>query len=261
MRKKIKIIEVNACSNEKAAKKLSLGHDKERVRKLFTEIIKKEKYDFIMCRDISSDDIESVAQVMNDNDFRLLVHPDYLKARRYNKQYTCLSCAFISNELNFEFVPLMGGENFPTSYRYIFGQINFNGQKILYRSSHIPCASVNSDVRKMSMLREEVEFQREMNAEGILAISAGDFNGEKNAPKGMYIGQELMDKLEFTDLLHNEKTYADRSLDHCFISKAFNSSDVKATAELLEDWYGEYTDHKIFVVEIKSNNFCDLVSA
>ncbi len=252
MKKKLSILEVSACSNKQASKKLKfVGNTDERIVFMFHKILQKDAYDIISVRDISWSGLERVKHKLGACGYKLYIHKDWDNIKD-KWRYSCLSAVFCREDVKFE--QLYTSECFDTVFRYVYGKIELGDNEIFFKTSHIPCVDdskfhvKNQIKRKESMLLDEIEFQK--SKENCLAISAGDFNGAPST--GDFYCQDLFDNFSFVDTaLAN--TYEDKMLDHCYISKALRDSDiVKVKTEVLNDYYMLFTDHKLITITLEA---------
>lgn len=254
VKKKLRILEVSACGNKQAEKKLKFqsGAMDIRITFLFRELLKKGTYELISVRDIPFHALKKLQRELSIYGYRMFIHKSWnTVAGRQRWRYTCLSALFVADGVEFE--QIYSGDKFPTLLRYVAGRISFAGKEIFYKTSHFPCVDgsrsciENQICRKTAMLEDEVTFQEAHQND--ICISAGDFNG---APGGDFYGQEQFESFLFTDMV-SENTYEDKSLDHVYVSKGLRETEnLKLSVEFLEDYYMVLTDHKILSVELEA---------
>ena len=245
----LNIIEVSACGNRQAEKKLKYqGNMNDRINTLIKKVLQKGTWHLISVRDIPYRSLNLLEEELKFYGYKMIMHKSF-KDVKEKWRYTCLSALFVIDTVEFE--QMYTSDKFETVLRYVFGRINIGGEFIYYKTSHFPCVdkSLRHHIeRKVKMLEDENEFQRLMDEALEFAISAGDFNGE---PSGDFCGQEEFDKFRFVDKVLSD-TYQNKRLDHCYISKALNDSHIKIKVEALDDYYMVLTDHRLISIKLKS---------
>lgn len=248
---RIKILEISACCNKQAEKKLSFkANSVDRMYAFMKDIIQKDSYDILSIREICWNAIEKLNSILEG--YKFYIHKDFENVEdRYKSTYSCLSVAFVKDTI--EFNQLYTSDNFHTTLRYVFGEIKFSNQLIYFKTTHIPCANygISDHVsRKKSMLLDELEFQKKYD--NTLAISSGDFNGCNDS---RYYCSDIYGEFVFKDLIQ-EPTYENKCLDHVFVSKTIDESpNIKVETKVLDDFYMKYTDHKLISITITSNDY------
>lgn len=250
MNKTLKILEVSACGNRQAAKKLRFVGDMDnRILFMFQKIMQKGHYDIFSVRDIPWHSLCKLQRQLGMYGYRMYIHKSWNNVKE-KWRYTCLSALFCLDTV--EFNQMYTSDKFETVLRYVYGRISFDGEDIYYKTSHFPCVDDSKShlsqqiERKVTMLKDENEFQRLMNDS--YAISSGDFNGAQGED---YYGQEQFDIFEFVDTVLGD-TYENKTLDHCFISKALRDSRIKVSAEVIDDYYMLLSDHKIILITLEA---------
>lgn len=252
MKNTIQILEYSACSNKQAMIKLKYsGNSDLRVVFGIKNMISEYDFDLISVRDIAYHTLVKLKKELAVLGYIMYIHPEF-KSQKDKYRYTCLSALFIKKEINFE--QIFGDEQFETIFRYISGKLDLAGNEIIYKTGHAPCVDdsrpgLSKQIkRKEDYLSAEVEFQNKYR--NVLALSSGDFNGAGDAD--CYC-QELYEKFCFEDLIH-EKTYEEQRLDHCYISPAMKeSNNINVTAEVLDDYYMQLTDHKMIKIVMSTD--------
>lgn len=248
----VNILEYSACGNKQSAQKLKFkGNHDLRIVFALKKMIKKKSWDLISVRDIPYHSLKQLEPTLQAMGYRMYIDPTW-KAVKEKWRYTCLSALFVKNTINFSQVA--GYFGFNTVLRYVCGFFKFNGHDIYFRTSHIPCVDdtrsqlAHQIERKENMLRADIEFQKEH--QNGCAICSGDYNGA--ADKENCYCKDLFEEFIFTDLISNP-TYEDRKLDHVYISKGFESKGISVVAEILEDYYMQFSDHKMISITLKAS--------
>ena len=251
--KKISIVEINACSNQEAQKKLRFKGDGDaRVILLIEEIIKKQAYNIISLRELTYSALIKLERLLAMHGFKRYIHKDWDNVALQNRgRYSCLSVLFVHDSVDFE--QIYSDDEFETTLRYVAGKFKVDGQPVIYKSSHIPCVEdshphIASQLRrKENMLRDELEFQLE-NIDNCV-ICTGDYNCDS---VGTYQCTDLFNQLPYKDAVE-EPTYGEnQKLDHVFLSPCIveGKSDMKVQVRVLPEYYMDYTDHRIISVDI-----------
>lgn len=252
--KKISIVDVNACSNKEAQKKLRFRGDGDaRIILLIEELLKKQAYSIISLRELTYSALCKLERVLALRGYKRYIHKDWDNVDIKNRgRYSCLSALFVHDSVD-SFEQLYSGDKFETTLRYVAGKFQVGGQTVIYKSSHIPCVedshpNIASQLRrKENMLRDELEFQRE-NIDNCV-ICAGDYNCDS---VGTYHCKDLFNQLPYKDAVE-EPTYGEsRKLDHVFLSPCIveGKSNMKVQVKVLPEYYMDYTDHKIITIDI-----------
>lgn len=250
----ISILEFSACGNKQAASKLKFkswkGNQDIRIVSALEKIIRKREWDLISVRDIPYHSLKQVEPILEIMGYKMFIDPTW-KSVSQKWRYACLSVLFVRNAIKFS--QIAGYFGFETTLRYVCGFFSFNGHKIYYRTSHIPCVDYTRShlshqiERKENMLVADIEFQKEHQND--CAICTGDYNGDVEE-EDCYC-RELFEEFIFMDLV-SEATYETHKLDHCYISDGFNGSGISIEAEVLDDYYMQFTDHKMIAVTLKA---------
>lgn len=252
---KVSIVEINACSNQEAQKKLRFnkGDGDARVILLIEEIIKKQAYNIISLRELTYSALIKLERLLAMHGFKRYIHKDWDNVDSKNRgRYSCLSVLFVHNSVD-SFEQIYSGDKFETTLRYVAGKFKVGGQPVIYKSSHVPCVedshpNIASQLRrKENMLRDELEFQLE-NIDNCV-ICAGDYNCDS---VGTYHCKDLFNQLPYKDAVE-EPTYGEnQKLDHVFLSPDIveGKSDMKVQVRVLPEYYMDYTDHRIISVDI-----------
>lgn len=127
------------------------------------------------------------------------------------------------------------------------------GHDIYFRTSHVPCvddtrSQLSKQIeRKEKMLDADIEFQKEHQND--CAICSGDYNGAADE-EDCYCRERFNDFI-FKDLL-SENTYEEQKLDHCYVSEGFSGKGITVNAEILDDYYMQFSDHKMISITLKA---------
>lgn len=245
---KLTFLEVNACGNRQAEKKLNFKRDMDfRISFLMQELAKRQA-SVISVRDIPWHTLKKVQKTLSFLGYRMFIHKDWWKVKE-KWRYTCLTAVFVIYGV--EFNQFYTQEKFPTVFRYLAGSIPFAGLELKYKTSHIPCVDDSRPnfsyqlQRKIKMLEEEVDYQRENNIN--LAMSAGDFNGAFN---GNSYGKNELNKFVFKDMVATN-TYMHSQIDHFYVSEGLLKAGITIKIEVIDDYYMCLTDHKIIAATIE----------
>lgn len=249
MNEKMTILEVSACGNRQAEKKLRFHGDMDaRIIFMMQKLLQKEKWNLISIRDIPWHSLQKLERELGRLGYKMYMHESWQDVKE-KWRYTCLSALFVSEGI--EFSQKHTSDKFESILRYVYGKFYFEGEEIVYKTSHIPCVDdsrsnlIHQIERKTSMLEDELIFQEENKNN--LAISAGDFNGDPFSRCGY--AQELYEQFPFIDTVSGD-TYEDKTLDHVYISERLRDSDIKVTTEIIDDYYMQLTDHKIIAITL-----------
>ena len=251
---KVSIVEINACSNQEAQKKLRFKGDGDaRVILLIEELLNKHIFEIISIRELKYSTMCKLERVLALRGFKRYIHKDWDNVDSKNRgRYSCLSVLFVHNSVD-SYEQIYSDDKFETTLRYVAGKFKVDGQPVVYKSSHIPCVEdshphIASQLkRKEDMLKDELEFQRKY--EDKFVVSSGDFNTDS---VGDYYCQELFNQLPYKDAVE-EPTYGEnQKLDHVFLSPCIieGKSDMKVQVRVLPEYYLDYTDHKIINIDI-----------
>lgn len=245
----IRICDVSAVGMVQSGKKLGYkGDRKNRIIELIKGI--KDDCDVLSVREMPHSILKEIQPYMEHEGFKTYV-PKGLEEypNRYSQQL--LQILFVRN--NVEFTQEFRPENFDTTFRYICGRFSFAGEKIFFKTSHVPCwndgyTKETNIKRKICMLQDELDYQKTKSE--CLAISLGDFNC---GAIGDFHGQKEFKELEWTDTVL-VPTYDNKYLDHCFLSPELVASDkIKVTTEVIDDYYMTHSDHKIIRVTLSAS--------
>ncbi len=250
MSETISILEFSGCGDKNSALKLKYkGNSDMRIVFGIQKMLEKKNWDMIGIRDLPYRALIHLEPALLARDYRMYIDPTWRSVKQ-KYRYTCLSVLFVKNDINFS--QIAGYFGFDTVLRYVCGIFKFNGHDIIYRTSHIPCvdearSQLSRQIeRKENMLSAEIEFQNEHSSD--CAISAGDYNG--GIEEDCYC-KDLFEEFIFTDLISGP-TYEEQQLDHVFISEGFKSNGISVEAEILDDYYMEFTDHKMISITLKA---------
>ena len=247
----INILEYSACGNKQSAQKLKYkGNHDQRSLAALQVMLRKTPYDLISVRDIPYRALKHLEPSLLAMDYNMFIDPTWRSVTE-KWRYSCLSVLFVKNDIKFS--QIAGYFGFDTVLRYVCGTFKFNGHDIIYRTSHVPCvddtrSQLSHQIeRKENMLGAEIEFQNEHLSN--CCISSGDYNG--SADEDCYC-QELFDEFSFTDLI-SAPTYEEKKLDHVYVSNGFKSAGISVEAEILDDYYMQFTDHKMIAITLKAS--------
>lgn len=254
MAKTIKILEYSACGNTESLKKLCFRGDRDlKDIVLMRNMLKNQSYDIVSVRDIPYHALKKLESEMALLGFKAYIDPIW-KATKQKWRYTSLSELFVKKSLGFS--QIAGQFGFDTVLRYVCGSFTINGKRVYYRTSHIPCVDDSrshiSDqiARKENMLNAEIEFQKEHQNDCI--ICSGDYNGSADDEDCYCVN--LYKEFVLSDML-SKPTYEDKKLDHVFVSKsAFEKEGIKLEAEILDEGYMIYSDHKMVSITLRDEN-------
>lgn len=246
-----KILEYSACGNKKSAQKLKFSGDHDlRIIYAIKQMVNKTNWDIISVRDISNHALKKLEPELLFLGYRMFIDPTW-KTVKDKWRYTCLSMLFAKDSVGF--AQIAGNEGFETVLRYICGKFTFNGNEIFYRTSHIPCVDdtrsqlAKQIERKERMLEAEISFQKEHQQN--YAICSGDYNGALD--EDCYC-KELFDEFLFVDTI-TEPTYESKKLDHVYVSDGLSNSTLSVESEILDDFYMQFSDHKMISITLKAS--------
>ena len=251
MKKMISILEYSACGNKQSAQKLRFkGNQDERCLAVLQIMLRKQPYDLISVRDLPYRALKHLEPTLLAMGYNMYIDPTW-KSVTEKCRYSSLSVLFVKNDI--KFTQIAGYFGFETVLRYVCGIFKFNGRDIIYRTSHIPGvddtrSQLSRQIqRKENMLAAEIEYQNEHIDD--CAISSGDYNG--GIEEDCYC-HELFKDFTFTDLISGP-TYEKHQLDHVFISDGFKKSGISVEAEIIDDYYMEFTDHRMISIKLKAS--------
>lgn len=248
----INILEYSACGNKQSAQKLKYkGNHDQRSLAALQVMLRKTPYDLISVRDIPYRALKHLEPSLLAMGYNIFIDPTWRSVTE-KWRYTCLSVLFVKNGIKFS--QIAGAFGFDTVLRYVCGIFRFNGHNIIYRTSHIPCvddtrSQLSHQIeRKENMLGAEIEFQNEHISD--CCISSGDYNGASD-DEDCYC-RELFDEFVFDDLI-SAPTYEEKKLDHVYISDGFRDTGISVEAEIIDDYYMQFTDHKMISITLKAS--------
>ena len=260
MKKKLTCLEISATSNKKSAEKLNFEGDENaqimRPSMCLQTMTCKYNPDLVAVRDISKKALDELEKMMGIAGYKMYIHPDWLDITSGNKgRYSCLQCLFVKKNNSLVFKQISGDEDYETTLRSVTGTIKFMGYKIYYRTEHIPMVDEElgkgwleeQKDRKKKQLQAAISFQEKHDND--LAINAGDFNGNGKKGVSCYC-KALYKNMCFTDLV-SENTFGNTQIDSVFISKGLKESKINVSVNVLNDFYLQYTDHKIMMITIE----------
>lgn len=248
----ITILEYSACGNRQSAQKLKFrGNHDTRVVFAIRKMLEKKEYDLVSVRDIPYRSLKHLESVLDVMGYRMFIDPTWNSVKE-KWRYTCLSVLFVKNTIRFS--QIAGNFGFNTVLRYVCGVFKFNGHDIYFRTSHIPCVDDSRSQlsrqieRKENMLGADIEFQKEHQND--FAICSGDYNGAIDE-EDCYCW-ELFKEFYFKDLI-SDPTYEEQKLDHVYVSEGFKGKGISVNAEILQDYYMQFSDHKMILITLKAS--------
>lgn len=246
------ILEYSACGNKQSAQKLKFrGNHDLRIIFAIEKMLEKKSWDLISVRDIPYHSLKRLEPELRAMGYRMVIDPTW-KMVKEKWRYTCLSVLFVKNTLKFS--QIAGNFGFDTVLRYVCVSLKFYGHDIYFRTSHIPCvddtrSQLSKQIeRKEKMLGADIEFQKDHQND--CAICSGDYNGAIDE-EDCYC-RELFEDFSFNDLI-SENTYEEQKLDHCYVSEGFSGKGITVNAEILDDYYMQFSDHKMISITLKAS--------
>ena len=249
----ISILEYSACGNKQSAQKLKFkGNQDLRIIYSLKKMLEKKSWDLISVRDITYHSLKHLEPELMAMGYRMIIDPTWKTVKEKEKwRYTCLSVLFVKNTIKCS--QIVERYSFETVLRYVCISFEYNGHNIYFRTSHIPCVDatrfrLSKQVeRKEKMLRADIDFQNKHKHD--CALCSGDYNGAVDE-EDCYC-RELYDEFIFDDLI-SEGTYEGHKLDHCYVSESFKEKGIAVDAEILDDYYMQFTDHKMLSITLKA---------